>query len=132
MKKLTKTLLREKESLLDRLDDKREDVKDRINELNERMSALYSEVEDAVIDYNEALAEVRAFVSRVTEKMKTHFDTLSPDSPKSDAYSEMLTRWEDFVPDDIEVEAPSEVDLPEMDDVQQEFEGLPEEPTSED
>jgi oligoendopeptidase F len=88
-------------------------LEDRINNYNEAVISLRSAHDEC----QEAIVKVREWVENIASDRRDKFDEKSEkwlESEAGDAASEWLEAWESFEIEDIELEIPSEIELPDL------------------
>jgi hypothetical protein len=113
--KLSKAELEQRSKLIERLNEAHGKLEAAINGYNEQVAELREPVEQAVSTYNEELAEAAAFAAQIAESRQGEYDDKSDkwqEGDKASAAADWISEWENFEADEIEIEWPDELELP--------------------
>lgn len=131
MKKLNKTQLKRRDAIGTAINDAHATLAVAIGKYNAQLLSMQQEVDGAVEEYNEALSQARDFRDEVVSEMEDYAGDKSEkwtDSDAGTAFSDWKSEWEQVELEDVEVEYPDEIEVP--DNHQETFEALPEEASS--
>ena len=130
MNRLSKTQLAEKVRLLERLREAGSKIEEALADFNRKVEEAKAPVEQAVEEYNAVLAEAKAFAEGIAADAQSHYDDKSEKwqyGDRGQAYQAWVGEWENVNLDDLDVELPAEVELPETNAVD-ELDGIADEP----
>jgi hypothetical protein len=117
MNRLSKTQLAEKVRLLQQLRRVGSKVEEALADFNRKVEEAKAPVDQAVEEYNAVLAEAKAFAEGIAADAQSHYDDKSEkwqEGERGQAYQAWVSEWENVNLDDLEVELPGEVELPEL------------------
>lgn len=130
MNRLSKTQLAEKARLLEQLQQAGSRLEEAVADFNRKVEEAKAPVDQAVEEYNAVLAEAKAFAEGIAADAQSHYDDKSEkwqEGERGQAYQAWIGEWENVNLDDLEVELPAEVELPELSAVD-ELDGIADEP----
>jgi regulator of replication initiation timing len=133
MKKLTKEFLTDRDDLLKKLIAARDDLEEAVNEFNEKLDALKQNLQEKVEDYNNTLNHLESWRDEVVSAMENYRDERSEkwhESSVGQAYDDWISEYQNIELDEIEVDMPDDVDIPETNHCD-DIENLPEHPAEE-
>ena len=110
MKSLTKTHLSERDKIIDRINEAQTELEEKLDEYTEVTSRLQDGIGDALVAYNETLAEARQFIDNIAGEAESVMEDRSEKWQESDAgkaYQEWIDEWRGAVIDDVEIDFPS-------------------------
>lgn len=131
MKKLSKTQLKERDKLTTDINEAHCDLEAAINAYNTAIGEAKSKVEEALTAYNEKITAAREFCEQIVSDMESYEGDRSEkwaDSDAGSAFADWKSEWENVQLDDVELEFPDEMEIPE--NVQETIDMLPEEASS--
>lgn len=128
MKKLNKTQLKQRDDIGTKINDAFSDLAKAIEKYNETINAARSDVEAALTDYNAAIGEAASFRDDLVSEMDSYEGDRSEkwaETEAGEAFANWKSEWEGAELDEVEIDFPEELETP--DNVQEVFDGLPEE-----
>lgn len=127
MKRLTNAQIKKRDEISTRLSIAADNIEGAVSRYNEIMAEAFVAVQEAVTRYNDALADANDFRTALTDEMDAYESDRSEKWPESDAgqaYQEWHSQWEQASFDEIELDEPSEMEVPDYN--KSELDDLPE------
>lgn len=117
MMKLNKSQVQQRDVLVAALQDQQEEVELAINHFNEQMIELFAAVEEAIESYNGTVRDAAEYVSTIAQDAESAFDERSErwqESERGERFREWVDEWMNVVLDEVQIEQPEEVDVPDL------------------
>lgn len=106
MKKLSTVQQKQKEELVDKLNQLKEALENEIENFNQVAEAAWNEIQKVLEEYNNSLEEARTFIEEVTAQMSEYTDARSERwhaSEAADLFREWQESWEGVDLDEVDL-----------------------------
>jgi chromosome segregation ATPase len=113
--KLSKAELERRSSLVQSLSDKKGQLEAEIEAYNSEVQELRGSVEEALDGYNTVLVEAKAFCDDIASTRQSEYDEKSDkwqEGDRASAAADWISEWENFEGDEIQLDWPEELELP--------------------
>jgi hypothetical protein len=117
MNKLNKVQLAELVKFRDELEELKGALELEVEEYNSTMNSAWAKVEKRIIDLNEKIVEADQWRADLASEMQDFYDEKSEkwqEGERGCAYQEWISEWESDL-SEVEMEAPEDVDMPDVD-----------------
>jgi uncharacterized coiled-coil DUF342 family protein len=132
VKTLTKDHKKQREELISKLDNARGELNSAITDFNNAVESAKEPVTEAWTAYNEIVQEANALLEELASDAQNYFDERSEKWQEGDAgeqYNQWIEQFQEEICEIDEIDFPSELEEPDLDEAIDKLENLVERPT---